>query len=364
MADHVVDDDDFFGGGIFFIYRGGRAPQHVTHVLIDKSIDEIEANAFDGCEHLVQVDTHYDIIRVGRHAFSGCRSLRRINLNRIRIIAENAFDRCISLRRINLKSAVIIEDYAFDQCENLESVEFGDRLEEIGHSAFNECSSLKHLKIPSIIWLGQSFMECTSLTDVELSERLETIEALAFLNCKRLQRIAIPLKRDLIAYDIMNHAYNQFDDCEQLVTFDLVGGIHETVASLHMESWRTEMNESIHRINQQLPTTPIDDKTDEIRQWMHSVVDKLDYYKAEHCRFVKEGVTLLELAVWKANLDEKEKFHQRSWLESLVTHIWGEGRKKKAKIDIEAIEAARKEKLNTCGAEIVIKNVLPFLKLA
>ena len=44
-----------------------------------------------------------------------------------------------------------------------------------------------------------------------------------------------------------------------------------------------------------------------------------------------------------------------------MTHIWGEGRKKKAKIDTEA---ARKERRVTCGAEIVIKDVLPFLKLA
>ena len=73
----------------------------------------------------------------------------------------------------------------------------------------------------------------------------------------------------------------------------------------------------------------------------------MDHYKAEHFRYVKEGITLLELALWKAKLDEKE--------ESSV-----EGRTKKAKVDADS---ARKEGRITCGADVVIKNVIPFLQL-
>ena len=125
MADHAVDHFD----GDIFIYRGGRAPQHVTHVLIDKSLDDIEEWAFAHCIHLLQVDTHDGIRRVGKDAFSWCESLRRINL----------------------KSAVEIDHNAFYKCENLESVEFGDRLETIGGSAFSGCTSITHLKLPSVI---------------------------------------------------------------------------------------------------------------------------------------------------------------------------------------------------------------------
>ena len=94
--------------------------------------------------------------------------------------------------------------------------------------------------------------------------------------------------------------YNQFDDCEQLVTVDLVGGIHKTVASLHMDSWRAEMEEEIDRINQLLPTTPANETTEIIRQWMELVIVKMEHYKDEHHRYVKETITLLELALWKA----------------------------------------------------------------
>ena len=329
MADHAVDNDwlqqimaadyaveGFFDGDIF-IYRGGRAPQHVTHICIDKSVDEIEDNAFDGCTRLMTVDTHNGLRKVGKMAFCNCKSLRRINL----------------------KSVVEIDQRAFYGCENLESVEFGERLETIGKSAFSYCFSLKHLNLPSIITIGlAAFWNCKRLIDIELSGRLQTIGKSAFWDCERLQRIALPVKRDLFEYHDSLQRYSQFDRCDQLVTVDLVGGTQKIVASLHMKSWRTDVTAEINRINQVLPTTSADEKTGEIK----SVI--------EHYIHVKEGITLLELALWKAKLDEKEDKCE-------------EGRTKKADVDAE-IECARNEKRIKCGADIVIKNVLPFLRLA
>ena len=324
MADHADEDNN---GGDIFIYRGGRAPQHVTHVLIDKSLDEIEDRAFNGCENLLQVDTHGGIQRVRKSAFWECKSLRRINL----------------------KSAVEVGDRAFWTCENLESIECGD-LEVIGHGAFQRCRSLKTpLRLPSIVTIGRAaFYNCAQLPDIELSKQLETIRTHAFYCCDRLERIAIPMKRDLLEIHD-RHGGNQFDGCVQLKTVDLVGGTHKTVASLHMESWRTEMNAEINQINQVLPNTPADEKTEEIRQWMDSVIDKLEHYKSEHRRYVKEGITLLELALWKAKLDEKEEIYEK-------------GVAKKVKTDADA-DIARMDKRMTCGADVVINNVLPFLQL-
>ena len=104
----------------------------------------------------------------------------------------------------------------------------------------------------------------------------------------------------------------------------------------------------INRINQVLPIIHADDKTEEIRQWMDSVIDKMEHYKVEHYRYVKEGITLLELALWKAKLGEKED------------NFMAEGKTKKAKVDAEC---ARKDRRMICGADMVINNVLPFLQL-
>ena len=76
----------------------------------------------------------------------------------------------------------------------------------------------------------------------------------------------------------------------------------------------------------------------------------MERYKTEHSLLVKEAMALLELALWKAKLlneaDEKK---------CNVDEVT-----KKAKIDAEA---TRKEQRVTCGASVVIKNVLPFLAL-
>jgi len=269
----------------------------------------------------------------------------------IRRVDKYAFHKCKSLRRINLRSAVEIGVMAFYECENLKVAEFGDKLEIIELGAFYECSSPKYLKLPSITTIETAaFWMCSALTDIEFSERLETIGGRAFRSCECLQRIAIPLKRNLFPLFVRhdhNQIYGQFDGCDQLKTIDLVGGIHKTVASLHMGSWSTEMQEEINRINQVLPTISGELKSEAIRQWMDSVLDKMDHYKAEHHRYVKEATTLLELALWKTKLGARED-------------NYAEGRTKKAKVDVES---ARKGKRITCGADTVIKNVLPFLQL-
>jgi hypothetical protein len=334
-----------------FVYRGVQAPRNVTHVRIDKSVEVIEEHAFFNCEHLVQVETHDGIRKVGSWAFYNCRSLRSINLRSVLEIGDAAFHGCNSLGRIDLRSAVEIGEAAFQTCENLVDVKFGDKLETIGNSAFSKCTFLERLKLSSIIAVeANAFKSCKALTSIELSERLETIELCAFRYCDRLQRIAIPLKRDLFLSDWRYLLNCQFDDCDQLTTVDLVGGVHnKIIASLHMESWRIEMIAEINRINQVLPNTPAHVKTAAIKQWMDSVIDKIDHYKAEHHGYVKEAVTLLELALWKAKLDEKDENGAAA------------GRTKTANI-IDA-ESARKEKRVTCGADTVIRNVIPFLQL-
>ncbi len=326
MADHGGDDIQIDADEHdIFVYRGGRAPLHVTHVRIDKSVDVIEDDAFDNCKRLVQVETH-----------DGIKTVRR-----------RAFNKCKSLRWIKFTSVLQIGAFAFSGCHHLMSAEFGDNLETIGKYAFHLCTSLKNLKLSSVIAIKTgTFWQCKAMTNIEFSEHLDEIDD-TFFKCARLQRIAIPLKRDLFVYDYVQARFRQFEDCEQLSTVELVGGIHKTVASLHMESWRVEMQDEIKRINQVLPTTPAIEKADEISLWMGLVSDKIDQYKAEHCRYVNEATALLELALWKAALGEKEGNS-------------AESKSKKVKDDAES---ARKEKRIKCGADTVIKNVLPFLKL-
>ena len=128
-----------------------------------------------------------------------------------------------------------------------------------------------------------------------------------------------------------------FHRCPNLTTVEIVGGIHNTVASLHLETWRSEMKDEINRINQVLPNTEA--KTTEIRRWMRSVNRRFNHYKTEHALLLKEAATLLELAVWKAKIDQNEE---------------------RLKPDTQS---ERRTQRITSGASTIIKNVLPFLEL-
>jgi hypothetical protein len=107
-------------------------------------------------------------------------------------------------------------------------VVFGEELETIGFDAFYHCTSLRRLTIPSVRTIeAGAFSECTALTDVDLP-KVETMGEGAFLSCTSLRRVAMPLKDDMIGHDA-------FHECDYLERVELVGGIHKTIASLHLE---------------------------------------------------------------------------------------------------------------------------------
>ena len=110
------------------------------------------------------------------------------------------------------------------------------------------------------------------------------------------------------------------------------------------------MKREISRINRALPTLNTEGiQTDGIQQWIESVLRRMEHFKAEHYTCVREAMTLLELAVWKAVIDENEGEDDSQ-----------RAKAKKVKMDMKAV---RRERRVTSGADIVVKNVLPFLKL-
>ena len=314
MAEAREDDE-------IFVYTGGDqvVPDDVVRVRIDKSVKIIPHRAFEHRRRLIYIEFHDGIERIGKWAFHYC----------------------ISLRGVKLLGVKVIEIWAFANCFGLIDVEFCVELETIGNYAFNTCESLRSIIIPSVSNIGKyAFASCMQLKDLDLPEGLETIEESAFWSCYELKRIAIPLGCMI--------GNNIFYNCRELISVDLVGGIHNTVASLHLENWRNGMKGEINRINQDLPNAHAREKTAVTQQWIRSVIRLLDHYKVEHKAILKEATSLLELALWKTKIEENGD-------ESLGGVI-----AKKAKMDIQS---ERNERRITSGASIVIKNVLPFLEL-
>ena len=236
----------------------------------------------------------------------------------------------------------IVEKWAFNFAP-LTDVECG-KLEIIEQAAFGRCSSLTSMNLPSARIVGSfQFNRCRALVDATFGNTLERIEEEVFMDCKSLERISIPFKDGLITDDI-------FQGCGNLKHVDLVEGeLHETISALHLEEWRNDMNEEIDSINQILPDARADSgqKSQVIQRWIGSVMRKIIHYKAEHQRVLSEATVLLELAMWKTNLDDKNG--GRNVREGARTR--------------GGVKRARREVCVTSGASIVIKNVLPFLEL-
>ena len=287
------------GGDGIFVYTGGnqRVPDDVRHARIHESVNIIGAGAFENRRRLISVEFHDGIEIVEERAFYGCPLTGDIILMGVKIVKKGAFEKCLAIRSIKMPSA------------------------------------------RTIIW--SAFSECTELRDVEFGDALETLEGFTFFWCKKLKRIALPIKSEDMVRDSV------FVNCPELTTVHLVGGVHNTIASFHMESWKNDMNNEINRINQVLPVT-CREKTAVVQEWMGTVISKLDHHKAEHLKLMKEATTLLELALWNAQLHDNNG-----------CNFGGEGRQIKRR----GRKRARTESRVKSGADIVIKNVLPFLQL-
>mmetsp|Transcript_21454 Transcript_21454/g.32129 ORF Transcript_21454/g.32129 Transcript_21454/m.32129 type:complete len:325 (+) Transcript_21454:95-1069(+) len=316
-------------GGIY-VYRGGRAPNNITHAIIDKSVKVIDEEAFCDNEILLSVKTHDELEEIGCMAFCGCVFLTHLDIRSVRILDSSSF----------ADSGLTEMD-----CDNLEIIR---------DNAFQGCNLLRHIAFPKVKRIDGCAFEDTALTDVEFPETLELVKGNAFYGNGSLRRICLPLKADLFHEENPEddeYFHPRFDECENLATVELIGGIHETVSSLHMKRWRNHMIQEMNQINVTLPRIPSAQKTNVIRWWLQSVHSRFEHYKTKHIQVLKEVTVLLELALWKARLDDDDDEGGDDSFEAPA---------KKVKVDVDR---TRIERRITSGANIVIKNVLPFLEL-
>ncbi len=313
MTHHEVNDEE--EETVLYIYTGGRVPEHlkehITHAIIDKSIRSIDNFAFYECPHLVDVKFHEDVLHVGKEAFAHCSRLRHLSLPGVRIIGNAAF---------------------FD-CQQLVDVKFGHKLEVIRFAAFSQCISLRHVTMPSCRDIEvAAFFCCEQLTDLDLPAGLEHVGRRAFRRCVRMRRIGMPLKLNMLDSDIFNY-------CENLVEVDFGGTIQRITSRLSLDSWGNDIQEKVNLFGGVLPTIPSNLKTRALQQCIESVIDKIKFYKLQHNQLLKQAASVLELALWKAQMERE--MVQKQTLD--VSH----------KADCRYV----------CKSDMVIANVMSFLLL-
>ena len=125
----------------------------------------------------------------------------KVKINGVEInvtsIENEAFNICSSLTSIEIPSSVTeIGAVAFQSCTNLVKVVFEEnsQLTTIGEFTFNNCSSLTSIEIPSGVTeiREYAFRNCSSLTSIEIPSGVTEIREYAFNDCSSLTSIEIP----------------------------------------------------------------------------------------------------------------------------------------------------------------------------
>ena len=169
----------------------------LQQVHLPESLQMIGLEAFQNCVLLSEINFPSSIIQIQDQAFAGCVSLTQaIFVNGLQLLGSEAFEGCVRLTTVVLPSTLeFLGTTVFAQCYKLSSVTFlCEKLEVIPEEAFDNCSALRHVKLPkSIKVIEQSaFNNCLCLASIELPLGLEEIGARAFCNCCTMVSLELP----------------------------------------------------------------------------------------------------------------------------------------------------------------------------
>ena len=104
-------------------------------------------------------------------------------------IGEGAFQDCWSIKSVKIPDSVTnIGEYAFEYCTSLERVIIGNGVTTIGFRAFQNCWSLKSVIIGNSVTSisAEAFYKCVSITSITIPDCVTGIGSCAFYECDSL----------------------------------------------------------------------------------------------------------------------------------------------------------------------------------
>ena len=127
------------------------------------------------------------------------------------VIGDLAFEGCSGLTSLKLPSDIrLIGRNAFEGCSGLTSITLPSGVTEISNFTFSGCSGLTSLTLPSgVTWIGHfAFKGCSGLTSITLPSGVTEIGESAFANCSGLTSIYV------YAEKMPKLRTNMFDGCD------------------------------------------------------------------------------------------------------------------------------------------------------
>ncbi len=219
-------------------------------------IDKQSKTILVGCNGSV-IPTDGSILRIGMSSFDGCNGITELTIpDGVLIIYDYAFDNCINLRSVKIPESLTKINSAFNGCTSLEHVELPSEMEWVGgfsgctslrevtlpktgklsSGAFKDCTALESVTVPSgTTSLYSTFEGCTSLKSVILPDTLTSISKSSFLNCSSLESITIPK-----GVTELNDA--AFKNCPKLLTVNFAGTAEEWRSIFKATDWNQNCN--------------------------------------------------------------------------------------------------------------------------
>ena len=110
----------------------------------------------------------------------------------------------------------------FFECKGLASIAIPESVNDIGYSAFGNCSNLQSITLPAKLQSISSslFTGCSSLASITIPEGVTDIGYFAFENCSNLQSITLPAKLQSISHGL-------FSGCSSLTSVTIPKGVTE-----------------------------------------------------------------------------------------------------------------------------------------
>lgn len=170
---------------------------------------------FFECANLEEVVLPDSICQIGSGAFACCKSLRRINLDKIKLLCDKAFEGT-ALEKITL-TARKIGSWVFAQCKNLKEADLsGITDRQINSHLFFECTSLTKVGLPKkqIRVFDSSCFYHTALEEIVFDAKEVTVRQHAF-GLANLKKVVIGETCDNI--QMHDYAFHQAEVKEFIV---------------------------------------------------------------------------------------------------------------------------------------------------
>lgn len=180
-----LQDARIVAGGDYYAGIPGR--QYYTQDDVFPTFSFVESK-------LTSVVLPSTIKAVGQSVFAYNENLSSVTFTcELDSIGAHAFQDCSQLLVITLPTVHYIGDQAFLNCSFLD-FSIPDGLDSLGNHVFRECQNLRELHLPaSVVKMGESaFYRCVSLRAVTLPPGLEEIPASTFSGCHQLETMTLP----------------------------------------------------------------------------------------------------------------------------------------------------------------------------